>query len=467
MSDDLILGRMAVGAGHLSKDELTWAVQTAQDAGKSLSSVMLEEGYLTQSKLQLLLGSLGQGAQPAGNTQSLYCALCDENIKVLDFVANSAYNCQKCGGTLDAIEDMSADEIPSFQNIESAVPANDFPAPSAPPHTEPPPEPDTGTDNVTTAEYLELVTSGNRLVQGGHLLEAKAKTDQAIQMLPDDSPARLLRSWICLEIDLPQQTVEDTTRLISAGQDLAQALVLRAHARVRNKVYSTAIEDLDRAMSHGASGPLVHVLRGTCYYKMHKLAQARQEYLRGCELAGEQPPRPEEKLLIECMTQAESFILKGNRPDTIRIVKSEVEEAFQAKQEQQAQPEQAAAPPEEAAAPPEEAAAPPEEAAAPPEEAAPPPEEAAAPPEEAAPPPEEAAPPPEEQPTAELELTRVVRSPGAPTQPSTTRAPTTCHCSGPLQSGWLYCPMCARPIGGRCPKCNEALLPQWQRCPYC
>ncbi len=518
MTEDLLLGRLAVGAGHLTRDELTWVLQAAEETNKPLRTILVQEGYLNNTQLGMLeaIGADPPPPQAPAASRWLYCPLCDKTSEqpVQDTV--TPQHCGTCHAVLDQASDPETEEVqPILAQTESAntevQPYDPTPAEtnSAAPQ---PRAPDPLDPSEIKVQYMALVSTANRLIEQAKLYEAKAKLDQAIQMLTDESPARLRRAWICLEIDLPQQTAEDTTLLIERGSDLSRALILRAHARIRTQGYAAAITDLERAAARGASGPLYHVLLGTCYYKTHKLAQARTEYNSAIQMAEGQPPREEEKMLQEALQQAKCFVANGKRPTTGRFKQQGAAADPGESVPQMGSPSPGASPAQLPTKP--SSAITPVPAAAQPAPVVPPPvdKHPLAPANSASTLTPVVPPPPVENPALETNSSTmpppmailptenpcsapgiaytdqmvspisglantdqpITATPGLPSAELPVAPATTtqnlarpCDCGAQLQDGWVYCPMCARPTHDCCPTCNQPLLPQWRRCPYC
>lgn len=44
----------------------------------------------------------------------------------------------------------------------------------------------------------------------------------------------------------------------------------------------------------------------------------------------------------------------------------------------------------------------------------------------------------------------------------------TCEaCKEPIRRGFLFCPVCHKKLGNKCPTCDRFLHIKWTKCPYC
>ena len=94
---------------------------------------------------------------------------------------------------------------------------------------------------------------------GSSLLEAKTRVDKVLEVLPDDGPALKLRAKVLMELDRPDEALEDAQRAVAIDPRDGDAHLVLCHvARVLGR-NTLAEEALMRAASLLVEDPAAHI----------------------------------------------------------------------------------------------------------------------------------------------------------------------------------------------------------------
>ncbi len=120
---------------------------------------------------------------------------------------------------------------------------------------------------------------------GTSLLEAKARIDRVIKVLPDDLEARKLRAGIFLSMGQPEKATADARRAVRLGPEDGEAHLLLCEASVRTDRVEAALGALRRSAELLIDQPVLHIRLSRCAIALGRIDEA-EAYAR-IALAGD------------------------------------------------------------------------------------------------------------------------------------------------------------------------------------
>jgi tetratricopeptide (TPR) repeat protein len=120
---------------------------------------------------------------------------------------------------------------------------------------------------------------------GTSLLEAKARIDRVIRVLPNDLEARKLRAGIFLSMGQPDRAAIDARRAVLLGPDDGEAHLLLCEASVRTDRQVAALTALQHSAELLIDQPGLHIRLSRCAIALGRLDEA-EAYAR-IALAGD------------------------------------------------------------------------------------------------------------------------------------------------------------------------------------
>ncbi len=147
---------------------------------------------------------------------------------------------------------------------------------------------------------------------GSSLLEAKARIDRVLKVLPDDVEARKLRAHVLLTMDRPEDAFADAQRAVALNEFDGEAHVLRCESGVGAGQHEWAARSLDRAAHFMLRDAGLYVRLSACALELGDTTKS--EALARVAVARE-PDNPQARLHL-----ARVFVAAGQNDMAARVV---------------------------------------------------------------------------------------------------------------------------------------------------